>query len=689
MALKTIRSEYVQHPMTQQRFEQEALVLSQINHPCICQIYERIESDRGNALVLEYIDGETLATLDLDHKTLLDAFIEIASALAAAHDHGITHRDLKPDNIMRTRSGQIKILDFGIAKSDRVRKQPLESTATKTQDTLTQHGSLVGTLTYMSPEQMAGKGVSEASDLYSMGIIMYELLTGESPYTANTPDLLQQAVMEADLKPMDRVPRAFRSVIQQLTQKIPVHRPSAGSLRDQLVDIRQAPERQRQKKIKVAALSFIGALGLLLLWQQYQYRADIRKQQFFNDIRTSIEDNREALDKIYTLPKHDITDQLAESMATHQKLVQSVEAHADLNAAEKNLLIGESWYATDQYQETINYLEPAWNARMQTPDTAYKLAHAYSMVYRNRSFELSAGRQKLEDAEKNKIVAQAQVYFAFLQQHGEGVGPILKAYEAYFEGEYTRALESIDVKEARKQGAFRDLRLLGLVYKKLYEQAVENKQADMAQTYFEQSEAAYAQAIDFGRSFARSYSDLCGLYQRAIRFAIVGVSEEVEVPFEKVKSTCQSASEVYPYNSNLISFMSGFLHRYAEWMMLQGVDAMPILEEALQWNQKSLNQYRHQNQPNADTEGDIYLNRAIIYDLMASYQLRQGLDPSTTVQQALDAYQVSVDLMPYAITPITSNMFYSLIVQIKTSVGDWRRSSTFDAKSTRFVVPLQ
>src|SRR5215831_19250560 len=168
------------------RFEREAKAISALNHPNICTLH-----DIGpNYLVMEFVEGEMLSKiiergpLPLD-KALLYA-VQIVDALAAAHAKGIIHRDLKPGNIIITRNG-VKVLDFGLAKlgSERL---PMDAAATveTVTEPITRAGAVLGTLYYMAPEQVEGKPTDERSDIFSFGVVLYEMITGQRPFTGDT-----------------------------------------------------------------------------------------------------------------------------------------------------------------------------------------------------------------------------------------------------------------------------------------------------------------------------------------------------------------------------------------------------------------------------------------------------------------------------------------------------------------------
>jgi serine/threonine protein kinase len=184
IALKVIASDAVADPDRKRRFIREARAASALNHPNIVTIHEIDEVDGVDFLVMELVDGQTLERLipdgGLPVTQALDYAIAIAAALNAAHGAGIVHRDIKPANVMVADSGQIKVLDFGIAKLlDRIAE---EGDQTTTGTVATQAGVTIGTLRYMSPEQAQGQPVDARSDVFSLGAVLYEMLAGRPAF---------------------------------------------------------------------------------------------------------------------------------------------------------------------------------------------------------------------------------------------------------------------------------------------------------------------------------------------------------------------------------------------------------------------------------------------------------------------------------------------------------------------------
>jgi eukaryotic-like serine/threonine-protein kinase len=201
VALKVLPTDIAAHPELRQRLEREARAISSLNHPHICALYDVGQQDAIDYLVMEYVEGETLAARltkgPLPFAHALRTAIEVADALDKAHSSGIVHRDLKPANIMLTKAGA-KLLDFGIAL-----QQVLDGPEGVTRDAaaLTGDGRLIGTLQYMAPEQMEGKLADERADLFAFGMVLYELLTGRKAFQAPTDRGLIAATVDRNTPP--------------------------------------------------------------------------------------------------------------------------------------------------------------------------------------------------------------------------------------------------------------------------------------------------------------------------------------------------------------------------------------------------------------------------------------------------------------------------------------------------------
>jgi serine/threonine protein kinase len=248
VAIKFIKPELTANPDRVRRFFQEARSAAAVNHPVIAQIYDIGEIDGMTYIVMEFVEGETVHELilkqELDLLGSIEIALQVAEGLGVAHKAKIVHRDIKSDNIMVTRDGYAKILDFGLAKllDQQIETAEMEAIKDLTQtETLlkTMAGTVVGTAAYMSPEQARGRPVSQASDVFSLGIVIYEMVTGELPFKGNTPIDTMHAIVFDEVEPVTalrkNLPPELQRILSSCLRKNPRTRyPDANHLAEDL-----------------------------------------------------------------------------------------------------------------------------------------------------------------------------------------------------------------------------------------------------------------------------------------------------------------------------------------------------------------------------------------------------------------------------------------------------------------------
>src|SRR6202521_454380 len=228
VAVKVLPTHLAGRSELRERFEREARTIASLNHPHICTLHDIGQQDGVDYLVMEYLEGETLAQRLLKGSLPLEQMfqyaIEIADALGKAHRKGVTHRDLKPGNIMLTKTGT-KLLDFGLAKlkQDAVPANVSLSDLPTAKDPLTAEGAIVGTLQYMAPEQLEGKEVDARTDIFAFGAVVYEMATGKRAFEGKSQASVISAIMSSDPVPMSSLqpmtPPALDPVLRRCLAK--------------------------------------------------------------------------------------------------------------------------------------------------------------------------------------------------------------------------------------------------------------------------------------------------------------------------------------------------------------------------------------------------------------------------------------------------------------------------------------
>jgi serine/threonine-protein kinase len=208
LALKILPAEFTQDPARIARFEQEARAASALNHPNIITVYEIGEEAGLHFIAFEYVAGRTLrhclSAAGIELRESLEITIQVAGALQAAHEAGITHRDIKPENVMLRPDGYVKVLDFGLAKLTEKSSDKVDTEAETMIHAKTDPGTVMGTVTYMSPEQARGTPVDARSDIFSLGVMLYELISGRPPFDGETTSDIIASILRSEPAPLSR-----------------------------------------------------------------------------------------------------------------------------------------------------------------------------------------------------------------------------------------------------------------------------------------------------------------------------------------------------------------------------------------------------------------------------------------------------------------------------------------------------
>ncbi|MGJ8662921.1 MAG: protein kinase domain-containing protein [Marinicella sp.] len=651
VAVKSIRPEHLKNKSTQQRFVREAQILSKINHPSICQLYDYLETADGDFLVLEYIKGKPLYQVPLDHNQKLKALVDLATALSVAHEHGIVHRDLKPDNIMVTDEGQLKVLDFGIAQSLSKPSIQTSDTNKRVSDDLTQQGSLVGTIRYMSPEQAQGKNIDTASDMYAFGIIAQEVFSHKAAYEVLETEQLLADVQQGKRIDVTELPVSIRSLIENLTALNPEQRPSSTTTITQLNDILDKPKR-RKKKVTISMVGLIGGLLLIMLWFQWQkFNIQAERNELVNSYQFKIDDLVNQAEEIYVLPVHPVNDSIQSIINQGNELFEVISKDQRLSDKEKKRLMGIILLKGEYYAEAIALLQES-QAENQL------LADAWTMLYIEKATEFSDkhGMEKtLQDSTfRTQYLTPTLQYIELAHQDAGQVDPLFEAFVLSQTESLASGLTAVNKILKDQQWNKKAVNLKALILSASMTKSRENGDWEEAKKYALMTAETYQRSNQMARSFPPSYNSLCYVSLGLLADAFQRSGEDVESFANQGIEACNNALKLQPDFKYPMTLLTNIYMIKAQWQISRGIDANESLAQVKHWNQRSF------------SFEDLFtstLNQAMLHAIEAKQFLQRGHDAQTAISQAhklyTDLLKVDNEYQPF----VTSDMLFVLSLQ--------------------------
>jgi eukaryotic-like serine/threonine-protein kinase len=292
VAIKLLPASFSEHSVRLQRFEQEARSASSLNHPNIVTIYELGYDAAGPYIAMELVEGKTLRELlnqgPLPIRKVIEMAAQVADGLTKAHEAGITHRDLKPENLMVTHEGLVKILDFGLAKLTSPSGVGADTASSMTTASVTASGTILGTVGYMSPEQVAGKGLDFRSDQFSFGLVLYELVAGKRAFQRATAAETLVAILREQAEPVGvqnrEAPAPLCWAIERCMEKAPQKRYAStrelarelAAIGERLLEKPAPPMEIRASNLPVSRTGFVGREKEVAAGKEMLLRPDVR-----------------------------------------------------------------------------------------------------------------------------------------------------------------------------------------------------------------------------------------------------------------------------------------------------------------------------------------------------------------------------------------------------------------------------
>ncbi len=632
-----------------ERFLREARAQARISHPNVCQVHEVGEAEGRPYIAMQYIDGRSLGELceelTLDDKVRLVR--DVARAIHAAHRTGLIHRDLKPGNILLTReeTGEIHpfVVDFGLAMS-------------QDEISLSRTGMISGTPAYISPEQAQGRALDRRTDVYSLGVVLYELLAGEPPFTGGNLARVLVRLVQEDPRPLRQIapaiPEDLETIVGKCLEKDPTRRyESARELAedlDRFLDgepirarpagwVYRAGKRLRKHRalaaVSAAAVLALAALGAVSLHAEWRARERAQLAQRFGQRIGSF---KASMEYVATQPLHDITPYKRQLQAEMDSIRAEMRQIGPIAEGPGHFALGQGYLSLHQYDPARDQLERAWRADERGPEVAEALGLAFGRSYERSLADAdrspsSETRFRLEEIEHTYRDPALKYLRRALK--GSPDASFLDGLIAYYEGRYGDALGAVRRDPSSPQAA----RLEARIYQ------AQGSDAARAGEY-EQADRLFARAGEIYGRLTRSFPSDPDLYledcERRTR-QLLGAMSVAAVADERTKqviTACDRTLLVDPGMSDALVLEGVVIWRLGAQERKRGIDPTAKLADAARRLERALALEPH--------NARAYPELASAHLVLSQWEIEHGADAGRELAAGIEAARKAVEMQP-------------------------------------------
>ncbi len=637
------------------RFLREARAQARVEHPSICKVHEVGEVEGRPYIAMQHIEGKSLAELrgELSPEAIVRLVRDVARAIQAAHKTGLIHRDLKPANILVATDDKgghhPYVVDFGLARDQE-------------ETDLTHTGMISGTPSYLSPEQAQGMPLDRRSDVYSLGVILYEMLSGRPPFQGTSPAHVLVRVLQEEAEPLRKiapsVPPDLETIITKCLEKDPARRyDSARALADDLdhwlegepIAARPAGwayrtgKRLKKHRVLVAVSAFACVALLLLggavLRTRWQAREKAELAQRFGQ---RVEELQSHMRYSAFLPRHDMRSAKQELRRELEEIRREMEQLGPLADGPGHYAPGQGYLSLRQYEVARAHLERAWSAGEHRPEVAAALGRTLGSLYEKALADATRGRTaEVRKASREEL---AKTYrrpaLSFLKEGLQGdssPSPYLEALVAFYEGRYDQAVAKTRASRQQIPWFYEAGQLEADIFVNRAEETADAGETEMSLDFFAKAGEVYGRLLAAVPSDISLHAGECSRQVRRLDM-LRGGGKETDGDEDAALRACDRALEVDPELGEALGYKAWIWWMRGYRQSRRGVDPLPALATSIGLSRKALALDR--------SDAGAWKSLAVAYRVQGQWDLGRGVDPTASLQQSIEAAAEAVRLQP-------------------------------------------